>query len=151
MNYLGPLVSVSSTNHPSGFVLDTDASGWSIGAVLSQKQNGEENVTAYFSQTLNRAGHKYCGTRKELFAIVNGVNHFYPYLYGYHFLLRTNHATLKWLLSLHHLKGQVVHWLVRLQEYHFTTEQLVGLKHIRMQMHCPDHTVCNMLAIIVTG
>ena len=69
---------MSSTNPPSRFVLDTDASSWSIGAVLSQKQNGKEKVIDYFSQTLNRAGHKYCGTRKELFAIVKGVNHFYP-------------------------------------------------------------------------
>ena len=129
MNYLGPLVSVSSTNPHSGFVLDTYASGWSIGAVISQKQNGEQKVIAYFSPTLNQAGHKYCGTRKELFAIVKGVNHFYTYLYGYHFLFCTNHASLKWLLSLHHLKEQVVHWLVRLQEYHFTTEHLAGLKH----------------------
>ena len=46
--------------------------------MLSQKQNGEDKVIAYFSQTLNRAGHKYFGTRKELFAIVKDVNHFYP-------------------------------------------------------------------------
>ena len=99
----------------------------------------------------NRAGQKYCGTRKELFAIVKGVNHFYPYLYGHHFLLCRNHAALKWLLSLHHLKGQVVRWLERLEEYHFKAEQLAGLKHVRMQMHCQDHTVCNKLVIIVTG
>ena len=73
--------------------------------MLSQEQNREEKVIAYFSQTLNRAGHKYCGTRKQLFAIAKGVNNFYSYLYGYNFPLCTDHAALKWLLSLHHLKG----------------------------------------------
>ena len=37
------------------FVLDTDASGVAIGAVLSQNQNNEERVIAYGSHTLNPA------------------------------------------------------------------------------------------------
>ena len=37
------------------YVLDTDASNHSIGAVLSQIQVGEERVIAYGSRTYNKA------------------------------------------------------------------------------------------------
>ena len=36
------------------FILNTDASNCAIGAVLSQVQQGEEIVIAYFSRTLNK-------------------------------------------------------------------------------------------------
>ena len=52
------------------FILDTDASFESIGAVLSQKDNlGRERVIAYGSHTMNSHEKGYCVTRKELLAI----------------------------------------------------------------------------------
>jgi len=47
------------------FVLDTDASDESIGAVLSQIQDGEEKVIAYASRKLDKREKNYCVTRKE--------------------------------------------------------------------------------------
>jgi len=44
------------------FILDTDASGLAIGAVLSQAQNGTEKVIAYFSRALRRVERNYCVT-----------------------------------------------------------------------------------------
>jgi len=55
------------------FILDTDASGTGIGAVLSQVSCPEhysdpeqERVVAYYSCTLSLAERQYCVTRKEL-------------------------------------------------------------------------------------
>ncbi|KAK3086715.1 hypothetical protein FSP39_022396 [Pinctada imbricata] len=58
------------------FILDTDASDLSIGAVLSQNINGEEKVCAYASRSLSKTERKYCVTRKELLAVIHFVKHF---------------------------------------------------------------------------
>lgn len=81
------------------FILETDASSVGIGAVLSQEQNGEERVLAYASRTLSKSEQNYCVTRRELLAVVHFVKHFNHYLYGQTFTIRTDHASLKWLLN----------------------------------------------------
>ena len=45
------------------FVLDTDASLFAIGGVLSQIQNEEEVVIAYASRSLRLSQRRYCTTR----------------------------------------------------------------------------------------
>ena len=52
------------------YILDTDASETSIGAVLAQVQNGEEMIIAYASHTYNKSERNYCTTMKELRAVV---------------------------------------------------------------------------------
>ena len=62
------------------FIVDTDASGDGIGAVLSQRINERELVVAYASRVLSRAERKYCATRREMLALVWAARHFRPYL-----------------------------------------------------------------------
>ncbi|GFT17119.1 retrovirus-related Pol polyprotein from transposon 17.6 [Trichonephila clavipes] len=95
------------------FILDTDASHESIGTVLSQEIDGQEHVIAYFSKCLSKPERNYCMTRKELLAIVKAVEHFHPYLYGRRFLLRTDHASLTWLLNFKNSEGQIARWIQR--------------------------------------
>lgn len=75
------------------FILDTDASNLSIGAVLSQKINDEERPVAYTSQTLTKAERQYCVTRKELLVVVYFAKYSKHYLYGKQFTVRTNHSS----------------------------------------------------------
>ncbi|GFT31402.1 hypothetical protein TNCV_608331 [Trichonephila clavipes] len=56
------------------FILDTDASRESIGAVLSQEIDGQEHVFAYFSKCLSKPERNYCVTRKELLAITTALD-----------------------------------------------------------------------------
>ena len=80
-------------------ILDTDASAVAISGCLSQEQDGEERVLAYYSQTLSAAQQRYCTTKRELLAVVRAVKHFRMYLWGRPFLLRTDHASLRWLIK----------------------------------------------------
>ncbi|GBM68306.1 Transposon Ty3-I Gag-Pol polyprotein [Araneus ventricosus] len=111
------------------FILDTDASNEGIGAVLSQNTGNEERVIAYFSKSLGKPERNYCVTRKELLAIVKSIEHFHHYLYGRKFLLRTDHASLRWLLNFKEPEGQIARWIQRLQEYDFEIQHRKGTSH----------------------
>ncbi|GBM66822.1 Retrovirus-related Pol polyprotein from transposon 297 [Araneus ventricosus] len=110
-------------------ILDTDASNEGIGALLSQNIGNEERVIAYFSKRLGEPERNYCVTRKELLAIVKSIEHFHHYLYGRKFLLRTDHASLRWLLNFKEPEGQIARWIQRLQEYDFEIQNRKGTSH----------------------
>ena len=76
------------------YIVDTDASDYGIGGVLSQNIEGTEHVIAYYSKSLNPAQQKYCTTRRELLAVVATLDHFKGYVWGPKFLVRTDHAAL---------------------------------------------------------
>ncbi|GFU66226.1 retrovirus-related Pol polyprotein from transposon 412 [Trichonephila clavipes] len=88
------------------FILDTDASNESVGAVLSQEIDGQERVVAYRT-----------------------IEHFHHYLYGQKFLLRTDHASLTWLMNFRNTEGQVARWIQRLNEYYFDIRHRKGSSH----------------------
>ncbi len=79
------------------FILDTDASNFGIGAVLSQVQGGTERVIAYGSKSLSKSERRYCTTRREMLAIVYFTKYFKHYLLGRRFLLRSDHAALAFI------------------------------------------------------
>ena len=81
-------------NSEDMFILDTDASDHSIGAVLSQVQGGTERVISYGSFVLTPDQRKYCVTRKELLAVVRFSRQYRHYLLGRKFLVRTDHNSL---------------------------------------------------------
>jgi hypothetical protein len=115
--------------HSGKFILDTDASAYGIGAVLSQEQNGKERAIAYASRTLTRAQRNYCVTRRELLAVVFFVRYFRPYLYGRHFTIRTDHGSLRWLINFRNPEGQVARWLQILGEYDYEIIHRPGKSH----------------------
>ena len=111
------------------YVLDTDASDFGLGAVLSQRQNGQEKVIAYASRTLGKPEQKYETTRKELLAIVTGLKQFRQYLLGRHFVIRTDHAALTWLRRTAEPMPQLARWLTFIEQFDYEIEHRPGAKH----------------------
>ena len=66
-------------------MLDTDASNFGLGGVLSQIQNGVECVIA-----LRPSQRKYCTTKREMLAVVSMCIQFRSFLRGAKFTLRTD-------------------------------------------------------------
>ncbi|GBO18349.1 Retrovirus-related Pol polyprotein from transposon 297 [Araneus ventricosus] len=96
---------------------------------FNMKIGNEECVIAYFNKSLGKPERNYCVTRKELQAIVKSIEHFHHYLYGRKFLLRTNHASIRWFLNFREPEGQIASWIQRLQEYDFEIQHRKGTSH----------------------
>lgn len=79
------------------FILDTDASAYAIGGILSQIQDGKERLIAYGSRSLDKPERNYCVNRREMLAEVYFTKYFKHYLLGRRFLLRKDHGSLRWL------------------------------------------------------
>ena len=111
------------------YIVDTDASDYGIGGVLSQCIEGTEHVIAYYSKSLNPAQQKYCTTRRELLALVATLDHFKGYVWGPKFVVRTDHAALVWLKNLKNIQGMLARWLAKLQQFHFEIIHRPGAQH----------------------
>jgi len=116
-------------NDEGQYILDCDASDTSIGAVLSQVQNGEERPICYASQLYDKHQQNYNVTRKELLALVTFVKKFRQYLLGHSFLIRTDHAALQWLRKTSEPIGQQARWLEILEEFDFQVQHRPGTQH----------------------
>ena len=126
------------------FILDTDACDVSIGAVLSQVQEGVERVIAYGSKALAKAEHNYCVTDKELLAVKHFVMYYRHYLLGRRFTVRSDHIALKWLFGLRDPKSRVARWIEILSEYDFEVQYRPGPRHGNADgmSRCPDPRKC---------
>ena len=79
------------------FLIDTDASGYAIGAVISQFQESKECVIAYGSHTLSAAEQNYCATKKELHSVVYFLQHYKQYLLGRRFIRGPSGILARWM------------------------------------------------------
>ena len=97
--------------------------------MLSQVQDGEERVLAYASRALQKTERRYCTTRKELLAVMFGLKKFRHYLLGRPILIRTDHASLRWIASFKEPEGQIARWIQRLDSFDYEIVHRPGKKH----------------------
>ena len=112
------------------FILTTDASGFAIGAILSQGKIGEDKPIAFASRTLNSPEQNYSTIEKELIAIVWVCRHFRPYLLGRNFTIVTEHKPLTWMFSVNDPSSRLLRWRLLLEEFDYTIEYKAGKKNV---------------------
>ena len=82
----------------SQFILQTDASDYGVGAILSQRDNnGDDHPVAYYSKKLLPRETRYSIVEKECLAIQLAIHFFRVYLMGQPFMIQTDHRALQWL------------------------------------------------------
>ena len=111
------------------YILDTDASNFGLGGVLSQIQNDQERVVAYCSRALRPSQRRYCTTKCEMLAAVAMCIQFRSYLRGARFTLRTDHKSLVWLHRFKDTEGMMSRWLHSLQQFQFSIVHRPGNDH----------------------
>ena len=109
------------------FKLETDASNYGLGAVLSQQHDKTWRPIAYWSKHPNQTERNYSTIEREAYAIVLAVEHFCSFLYGKRFIVSTDHQPLKWLISLKNPSPRLARWVIRLRNFEFDIEYKKGL------------------------
>lgn len=111
------------------FIVTTDASNYALGAVLSQIQDGVERPIAFASRTLNSAEENYSTTEKEALAIIWAVKKFEPYLYGYKFLLITDHKPLTFIKT-SDKNSKILRWRLELGKFEYDIKYKEGKSNV---------------------
>lgn len=92
------------------FVVETDASGIAIGAVLSQ----DKHPLAFYSKKLSPRLQNSSTYIREMYAITAAVSKWRHYLLGRHFIILTDHKSLKSLLTQTIQTPEQQQWLTKL-------------------------------------
>lgn len=108
------------------FVVETDASGTGIGAVLYQ----DKRPIAFYSKKLNPRMQQSSTYIRELYAITEAVRKWRQYLLGSRFTVRTDQKSIRELLSQTIQTPDQQRFLAKLLGYDFTIEYKSGKENV---------------------
>ena len=112
------------------FMINTDASGDGLGAVLYQVQEGQKRVIAYASQSLSRSERDYHVHNLEFPALKWAItDKFHEYLYGTEFQVYTDNNPLTYVLTMAKLDATGHRWVAALSNYTFSIIYKPGKGH----------------------
>jgi hypothetical protein len=104
------------------FQVRCDASGFSIGVVLSQ----DDRPVIYFSEKLNEAKIKYSTYDKEFYAFIQALKKWRHYLVHKEFFLYKNNHALQFVTQQEKLNQKHAKWVEFMQNFTFVIKHISG-------------------------
>lgn len=116
--------------------LYTDASPHGLGAVLTQKsEGGRYRIISFASKALTATEKRYPQTQREALAIVWGAEHYFYYLLGHAFTIRTDAQGVAFIFDRNgdapkRVMRRAEGWAMRLDSFDFKIEYVKGSANI---------------------
>jgi hypothetical protein len=135
------------------FILTTDASGYAIGAILTQEcpEGKGEHLISCHSRTLKDAETRYSNFDREILAVYYGVEQNRSHLWGNKFIVRTDNNAIPYLnRSKTSDSARAIRWFMKLGEYDFDVVHRKG-KSIAHADACSRYPAVNHTAVKFTA
>jgi hypothetical protein len=116
-------------NPAQKFILETDASDYAYGAVLSQKgEDGKFHLVAFYSKSMTPAERNYGISDKEALAIIKVLQHWRHWLEGTTepICIITDHRNLEYFKNPHPLNRRQLWWLEQLTHFNYEISYCPG-------------------------
>ena len=84
----------------------------------------------YASKTFNKGQENYSTTEKEMLTIVFACEKFRPYILGFHVIIHTDHAAIKYLMAKREAKPRLIRWVLLLQEFDLEIKNKKGCDNV---------------------
>ena len=110
------------------FVVQTDASGVGLGAVLLQGEGEDQRPVQYISRKLFPRETRYSTVEKEALAVKWALDTLKYYLLGAEFVLETDHRALQWMNRMRDSNARITRWYLSLQPFCFRIRYRPGNK-----------------------
>nr|GEZ65306.1 hypothetical protein [Tanacetum cinerariifolium] len=128
-------------------IFETDASGECIGAVLQQSSHS----IAYCSKTLAPRHHSLSTYEKELLAVIQSLHKLRGYLLDRHFIIKTNHFSLKYLLEQRITTPAQMKWLPKLIGFDYEIVYKKGIENGAADALSRVDTCSQLLSMVLTS
>ena len=130
-------------DYAKAFFLATDASAYSMGAILSQE--GELNPrtqkpmlcpVTYYSNTFTPTKRNYDIYEQEFLGVLKALKHFRPHVTATEIpvTILTDHANLTHWKATRKVNRRVVRWFAEIQDYNLTIKHIPGKIHTAPDM-----------------
>ena len=125
------------------FLLATDASAYSVGAVLLQEgeihpktKKPTQHPIAYYSATFTPTEHNYDIYERELLAVLKALQHWRPHLAATEIpvIVLMDHANLMFWKNPKTVNQRVACWFALLQDYNLRIKHVPGKLHAAADM-----------------